>query len=657
MSAPSCYGAALWYAEHLGWALLPIAPGKKIPLTTHGVLDATADIEIIHRWYEEWPDAGVAVGLAASGLAVLDCDPRNGGDESFERLTERIGDLPDTLHALTGGGGRHWFFKAPTWVKKSVLDDGLELLAGNGYAILPPTVHPSGRQYEWELSCRPENVTLAFLPDVLAARGPKTAPPLPEVIAKGSRHSTILSLAGSMRHRGAGETAILAAIREENKARCNPPLDDDELTQIASSVLKYAPGERIPVDHPPTKANGIAKLRDALNAAQMAAARATPGDTPKLLRSIIRDFTYLLPTVDEATPLKMPSRTLAEIAHENPQLPPTVVGGVLRRAQVGLLAGTAGVSKTWLLLQLASAVAARREWIGHACAGANVGVILTETTSPEFWQRQQAILEMLADDDADWHHRMHIVSADAIGSVMPPGQGRRWPITERRVLEETIAWASDKDLVLLDPFAGLHRGNEMDPEVIMAVVDALRSIADKSNAAILGTHHTRKSSPGNGGKLDDPLESVRGRSELVAAVDLVAVLERVGDRRAGCTYRRLVWAKVRGGPEPPPIYLVPTPAGPLVPTTTPDPEAAGTRSAMAAFEVVRCIKYHPEGLSKEQLSAETGICESRIRKLLPELERRGEITSGREGRGKRYYPPVDIDRESKGEDSSSDLPV
>ena len=50
----------------------------------------------------------------------------------------------------------------------------------------------------------------------------------------------LASLAGTMRHRGMGQEAILAALGEENK-RCQPPLPDDEVRQIAASVSRYAP--------------------------------------------------------------------------------------------------------------------------------------------------------------------------------------------------------------------------------------------------------------------------------------------------------------------------------------------------------------------------------------------------------------------------------
>jgi putative DNA primase/helicase len=69
----------------------------------------------------------------------------------------------------------------------------------------------------------------------------KAAPPLPNQMGEGERDTLLTSLAGSMRRRGASEDAILAALREENATRCNPPLDDRQLRKIAKSIASKPP--------------------------------------------------------------------------------------------------------------------------------------------------------------------------------------------------------------------------------------------------------------------------------------------------------------------------------------------------------------------------------------------------------------------------------
>ena len=62
------------------------------------------------------------------------------------------------------------------------------------------------------------------------------------VLLPSKRNTTLARFAGSMRRAGMERGEILAALREINRARCQPPLDDQELAKIARSVSRYAPG-------------------------------------------------------------------------------------------------------------------------------------------------------------------------------------------------------------------------------------------------------------------------------------------------------------------------------------------------------------------------------------------------------------------------------
>jgi primase-like protein len=62
-------------------------------------------------------------------------------------------------------------------------------------------------------------------------------------IPEGERNATLASIAGKLRSRGIGEEAIFAALRVENEQRCVPPLDEDEVREIARSIAKYEPSQ------------------------------------------------------------------------------------------------------------------------------------------------------------------------------------------------------------------------------------------------------------------------------------------------------------------------------------------------------------------------------------------------------------------------------
>ena len=157
--------AALNYAAR-GWPVFPIWPitggecacGKadcqhpgKHPigrLAPKGRNSATTDPETIRRWWGQYPHANVAIATGPeSGLVVVDVDPRNGGDKSFEKLP---GIMPITPMVHTGGGGEHYFLSTPATAMKIKSKNemggipGIDQKADGGYVMAPPSNHISG---------------------------------------------------------------------------------------------------------------------------------------------------------------------------------------------------------------------------------------------------------------------------------------------------------------------------------------------------------------------------------------------------------------------------------------------------------------------------------------------------------------------------------
>jgi P4 family phage/plasmid primase-like protien len=75
-----------------------------------------------------------------------------------------------------------------------------------------------------------------------AARRKKPAG-MPAIISEGGRDNALASAAGKMRRAGFGPTEILAALREMNQERCQPPLSDADVSRIAQSIGKKQPTE------------------------------------------------------------------------------------------------------------------------------------------------------------------------------------------------------------------------------------------------------------------------------------------------------------------------------------------------------------------------------------------------------------------------------
>lgn len=176
--------AALAYATKLNWSVFPLhTPNGKFcscnnsncqsagkhPRTKNGLKAASTNLNLISEWWKKWPEANIAIATGQeSGFVVLDVDPRHGGEESLDFLINQYGLIPNTIEAITGGGGRHILFKNPGHVKnRTNILPGLDVRGEGGYIVVTPSVHACGKRYEWELSCRPLEVPLSDMPEWL----------------------------------------------------------------------------------------------------------------------------------------------------------------------------------------------------------------------------------------------------------------------------------------------------------------------------------------------------------------------------------------------------------------------------------------------------------------------------------------------------------
>ena len=228
------------------------SPGKH-PRTTRGLRDATTDVAIIRGWWERWPDANVGVLTgAASGLVALDIDPRNGGDETLRRLERAHGPLPPTWRFLTGGGGQHVLFRHPGGsVRNSAgrVGPGVDVKADGGYIVAPPSLHASGRWYEFSAKFHPDRLKLADMPDWLlkAVDRPVTRSATPvegwrqlvgQGVTQGERNDAIARFTGHLLRIGVDPHVTMEKMLVWNRSRCRPPLPDTEVEATVRSIAR-----------------------------------------------------------------------------------------------------------------------------------------------------------------------------------------------------------------------------------------------------------------------------------------------------------------------------------------------------------------------------------------------------------------------------------
>src|SRR6266542_2987474 len=289
----SALEAATFYARD-GWHVLPICnfdperghctadwhttnPDKpcmgKKPLVQgegkpgEGYTAATSDLRKIRDWFARWPDAGV--GLRLDGHALVDCDLKDSGPESYEFLRDTF-DLPETLTAVTQSGGKHYVFRLPddlpagwlkSWIRvgdKMALP-GIDLKVGNcGLMFAEPTRGAKG-VYRWiDPTMLP--ATLAreacdFLRETRykgtapAEKGKAAVPSEPRAfqkdqskffrdVAPGDRHARLRAVGVAIRCETRASAAEIADAMRWHAARFSQPLDDEKWIQRTAQSIE-----------------------------------------------------------------------------------------------------------------------------------------------------------------------------------------------------------------------------------------------------------------------------------------------------------------------------------------------------------------------------------------------------------------------------------
>lgn len=108
---------------------------------------------------------GVVTGSCSGHLFVVDLDTHKNPDAAvwWQGIHDDHtgGILPECPTQTTGGGGKQYFFRAPVgWRaptgKNSKL--GVDIRGEGGFAMLPPSLHQSGKNYQWDEGCAPWEV-------------------------------------------------------------------------------------------------------------------------------------------------------------------------------------------------------------------------------------------------------------------------------------------------------------------------------------------------------------------------------------------------------------------------------------------------------------------------------------------------------------------
>jgi hypothetical protein len=133
------------------------------------------------RWYgksgeyAQRRNMGILTGRASNNMFVIDLDDQKGPSAQawWHGVLEQHnhGIEPETWRQRTGGGGRQILFRAPAgWhAPTNRTPIGVDIRGQGGFAVMPSSLHESGKHYEWASGCAPYQIGIAVAPEWLLA--------------------------------------------------------------------------------------------------------------------------------------------------------------------------------------------------------------------------------------------------------------------------------------------------------------------------------------------------------------------------------------------------------------------------------------------------------------------------------------------------------
>ena len=487
--------AALHYAE-MGLAVFPLQERGKEPITHNGFENASTEERQIRLWWKRNPNAniGIATGSMSGGLVAIDMDiDKEKGKDGYRVFTnwcmQNYLVLPDSWLSITGRGGYHLLYRSlfPVPSKIGWLDD-VDIRAEGAYIVAPPSVHPNGTKYEWEQA--PDEYELVTSEDidveyvfnsVVASNYKDKSKPLtiPEEIPEGQRDNFMFKLACKYQAMGMSDSAMLAALQEENKNRCKPPLTDKEIQKKVEQAQKYQKGEVVTLED--NKTDGYT--------------RKSYGKTGRKIEEAITDHDLEMPTLEE---------------FEEKEIE-WLVTGYIPKGCVTLLCSDGGIGKTSLWCDTLAALTTGKSTIFNKAL--EIPFHTGDTHSVMYFSKEDPTEQVLK-------HKLLVAGADQ-SKIRCFGldDERMSKIWYGSLLLDKLVEKYKPDIVVFDTLqAFLPEGVEMSKRKDMRdALNPLNQLGAKFGTAFLMIMHTNKSNSSGRQRMADSSDIWDlGRSALMA---------------------------------------------------------------------------------------------------------------------------------------------
>ena len=173
--------------------------------------------------------------------------------------------------------------------------------------------------------------------------------------------------------------------------------------------------------------------------------------------------------------------SLADFAADPPPLPEELIQGVLRRGHKMLISGSSKAGKSFLLMELCTAIAEGKPWLGFSCRKGRVLYVNLEIDPASCVNRFIKIYNALGydrkhiDDIIIWNLRGHAVPLDQLV-----------PKLIRRVRDQHL------DAIIIDPIYKVITGDENSASDMAAFCNQFDRICNETGCSTIYCHHHSK---------------------------------------------------------------------------------------------------------------------------------------------------------------------
>jgi hypothetical protein len=522
------------------------------------------------RWYgpqgewRSWQNMGVITGRASDNLLCVDLDTHSKPEAGLwwqgQLVINNYGRELETWRQRTGGGGRQLFFHLPPGViaPTNKTPIGVDLRGQGGFAMLPPSLHSSGLEYQWELGASPwECGSPALAPDWLIDA-------VYELVATHGGHSPASGLDGReatpsppsdfdgfwrrvdgresdmARRVWAGVMALRREVgNSDGWPECEKRYFEEALTRYLRDTRTRLP-DVDNIEGLEREGRGpsafYAKWQRAMrkwgtDRFEAEAAKPNPRTENK---SLIISGQAQSPHPEQSGHPFEQSRHLIPITPAFP-IDAKAIGrrkwlikGVMLRGHMSLLVAPAGSGKSLLTLQLAIALAAGMSWGGFPIKKPyRVLVINAEDDVEEMRRRLWAAATTMGVTQEDIADRLFLAERPET-IVIAKSEGRRVTVTPLADQLKATIKEHEIDAVFVDPFAETFEGDENSNSEVKWAGIAWREIARATECGLKLVHHTRKYANDMAGDAD----ASRGGGALIGTARVVSTLFHMREEEA-----------------------------------------------------------------------------------------------------------------------------